>query len=1477
MPAGAPDKDDDVATMSDDGSASTMSDDGLEVFSADDVEWLEDVMKSSGAYSQWSEEQMQGMLMGLLSLSSGTDRKEEASRLLRARFKSNAIAKQIMAMDYDGQHPTTNIHGTPAHLLYDVYSIVDAVPIKHGVNADVKKGASRAKQSNCAVERQDGIAQYLQKMTDLQNSRDPYRDVSARLQHLSIPFATPSLEAKSWREPDREAFLSCALPALHKIRLITHDPVHVVGFVVGRKHSGAKGDVDHIDMVAYKNHVMMLKPKERVSVVDMSSVEAEMSSTSASVLHLAADGKTIRVRTDKPMRRRSQMVGGARAAAKYAAADDKELEIALDGSSGFWVTGKAWSGPVLLTQRDLAAQPGKTLAVTGVTSLHMLMFLLPTAMTILTANIKGASDVSLQYMMQLLRTDRAGFLTACIMEPELAQLVSEELLKSGAAQMAPADAVSSPSSKKLKNTGDMGKLLEGMEATRVLEYTKITNPDAGSWAHIEVILRSMFLDSCADVELDAHIIRLLKERVDSITANWKGIPAAAKPGAAQSGKRKVGGGASDAKCVATVWDAVSSSYCMDYGHLKDGPTDVLDGKRDCSQIELAQGHCRSLSSAWSKVKEPAPLDVPSSGDKAERWTIDGFDFSREILSEVAVQMAEKRAQDRDAAVLDMRRLVAGQAQLKREMEDLLKIADTLHSAKGSVIPAGRFHLSLSASRANQSLDWQSVESSRQKSAGATESFDDNEHMLFDVDFDSLAHYSRLKSSDPFLKKDDREDIFDPDTAATNTESLTLPSVVADVLRTIFKDDVTSAALQHLVRNVDYYHPVDILHQQIQKQVQLVRLKRSEIKARVKMSGPQLDAFEKDLLDNMRKRSASQYHVNSVCIALALCARYIVAANKHNIPVNLTQRAAECGLVVLASANQALVSSMACIARGIIEATLYVQDIPKDAELSQMINGALETLRRDKGAEDDLPLDPMFANSGESGSSNNIAGAELDDDEWRTFRPRMMFGIGSQSPSNVPAVRVLQKVAGSVEKERPMILSLGGSSKQPSRINACCMQKLNSGFNIHDTLGVKAERFLHHKLKPKSDTIHVLTFHRIGARGSAEVEGIQHREPIQHEHTVKVTLENKMSSSSPSGAPDGVLAARQLINNFKQWAADDVLKAVAGASSAAAFSTSLSQLATKLQDRFSSMSVSLKLTEEEMSDVYRTFVLHEPFMVGAENSAQRGKTFQSIASVTAHFASSMLRTVFGRVACNYKTNPTDEDKTKGKGHHKSSASLWAAKEMHLSEVSKLLSQSESANAFRKKMKEIIRERLPTANFLVLDPKAHDGRGQYVGVLLSSYVAFVTMFDIVDAATQLQVPQTAVKHLILAALNVLRDGFAFNRVDTESDLMSQNLQQLEESKRRKIEIYERLSEEDKNFVREIRKIKDIDWDQLESEMANRQNADVDKLIDEEHESAVLRAQALERGEAGVDEEDNYFMTNTPGEDEDGREEHEYDYEG
>jgi hypothetical protein len=85
-----------------------------------------------------------------------------------------------------------------------------------------------------------------------------------------------------------------------------------------------------------------------------------------------------------------------------------------------------------------------------------------------------------------------------------------------------------------------------------------------------------------------------------------------------------------------------------------------------------------------------------------------------------------------------------------------------------------------------------------------------------------------------------------------------------------------------------------------------------------------------------------------------------------------------------------------------------------------------------------------------------------------------------------------------------------------------------------------------------------------------------------------------------------------------------------------------------------------------------------------------------------------------------------------------------------------------------------------------------------------------------------------------------------------------EQREKDKERKIRIHERMSEEDKAYLREVRKIKEVDWDQLERAQEAAEFEGVDYEDDEAKKNALEKAMpdpALEK-DADADEGAAYW---------------------
>jgi len=870
------------------------------------------------------------------------------------------------------------------------------------------------------------------------------------------------------------------------------------------------------------------------------------------------------------------------------------------------------------------------------------------------------------------------------------------------------------------------------------------------------------------------------------------------------------------------------------------------------------------------------------------------------------------------------------------------------------VRADRFHLSLASTRAEvrQQVDWLAVDAA---AAAAAETADpgaitsemtyvDDDEVIFDADFESLAHYSRMTgAAAPKTSFSEGDDAFNPDEVSESRDPLSSEAIVAALFRSLLAEPVTHDAAQAVLRNLEYYHSPEALQQQLQKQVQVVRAKRDEIRKRVKLSGARLDAFERDLIENMRRKTASQHHVQTLVVAAALCARYIARCLHFNQSVTLTQRSSECGVMeaatkaapksgpspspapaaIIAAVEDAMAAPLACVVRGVVESSLFLPEMPKDAALAADLRGMLVRMRADKGAIDDArapapmssslqsqyqpqpQLQSQSQSQPQSQSQSQPQSQSQSLQSWTTFRPRMVFGIGAQAPSSLQQVVVLQKVAQVVEAATPKLTAQAPRLQQKLKrkpgdqghdqggkvgLATCCMQPLTDAFNVHDTLGVATTRAPTSAAKVDARRTRTRPVATLALTTVPRYETLKTQEDSLIEHdadlVVQVRKPSKSAGESETKAPPAkrtvTSVTLELLRQRPRWESDEGLRALAAATTVEAASKALSKIAGGLEGSFRDLLATLKLgsgeaAPPELRGAEEAFVSLRPFLQGVDvDELERVKEKQSLSAALSIFAGSTLRTLLGRVAgfrtammARRKPNQDGDErgkdqKGKSSGAEPTSFGRLAAK--NVAECVALLAQSENAQGFVHELAKLTAECLPPQRLFVVSAADLGGKGLYTSALVAARITFATLRDAIELGLQARVPQRALQSLFLAALASLHETHTFNRMDTESELRSQNLQQLEDSKRKKIEVYERLSEEDKNFMREMRKIKAIDWDELEADVARKGPAA--KEEDQKPTTDIFEAPA---------EEENYFMTSTaPGEDEDGHSEHEYDYE-
>jgi hypothetical protein len=216
------------------------------------------------------------------------------------------------------------------------------------------------------------------------------------------------------------------------------------------------------------------------------------------------------------------------------------------------------------------------------------------------------------------------------------------------------------------------------------------------------------------------------------------------------------------------------------------------------------------------------------------------------------------------------------------------------------------------------------------------------------------------------------------------------------------------------------------------------------------------------------------------------------------------------------------------------------------------------------------------------------------------------------------------------------------------------------------------------------------------------------------------------------------------------------------------------------------------------------------------------------------------------------------------------------ETSLNDAISLIAEAEKAATFLQKLRDGVVQ--PYADSIAhglaivegLAAKSKD-QGPEIRNLGSISLAFGALRAACDLGKSL-IPFQARRSIVLAVLAGLAVTYRLNRQDV-SIVKEISRAQLEAGKQRKIDIYDRISDEDRAFLREYKKIKDIDYDELEDRLAAQDAAAAARGSDatSPEDDKNIRKAGVE-----VEEEDNYFMTSAgPGRDEEGQGEYEADY--
>ncbi len=1429
---------------------------------------------TANSISESTQQHMQGMLVGLLgaTMSSLPPAKQRSSTnsLTRAKVKAMMLASSVQSIVEghvkDGMHrmvmgataiPTLGVTFSP---------IIDARPVQ----LDTMECTS-----SCVPAEVTTMSAYLERMHALRSSRDPPKQVALRLMQASAPYVTESQQASPTRTTgDVDCYLACELPHLRAVRALglddiraasqefsyQGDPVHVVGVVVKlsnahRKSPNQNDQVEVFDAQAYKSHLSSLKAGDIVNVSFMgvngnNTLERTPEGGLSATIVTTSQGIRIRIPSE-----------------------DRVVVLGVDTPPAL-VYGSSWKGPRL--QKDMLPD---IIAITGASEFdfiasHILPAMVPTSVetvALTLADLDVGSSSSLGDLITLL----SSLVGVSIKDAYEALLRDDALMKylmtvlSTRQPAKPTTRVKTDMAKSEVNTTQL--LLDSISKSEFLGYDRVTTDADFAIVSDSSVARSLFLASKGIYASDAHVLTHLDTMFDDHKSAIMETPIPPIPPIIPGTKTTDDDNVPSA-CFASIDTAVDSSFIGVTRLL----TDFLDpSKKDpvnnCVEMQLAQSHLQCLDAPWTVSKVPSTLSslAAIAGQDARSWSVDASNIR--IIDEAMTRVAQER--QRSAMNTSINAAMDAKATLQNMADYVMQASIDREDAKRiSMIPPSHWINACAAFLPERRV----VSTAEQPNAAAVgvAIMEEALESAFDVDFESLSNYSReaiASSNDESLDLESTPPVSgDPHTGdGTN-------KIIERFIRAVFVVPGGDFSNIHetFARNIEYYNGQDALAQQTRRQIQLVKLRRVDLQKRVKLSGPKFEAFERELISNMRRRTEALHLLKSVqiCGALAIMAAESDKTIQLNDPgITNTSAKAVTEFVLAVSLDEG----------NIVLENLSGDERTTIADMRKGIMESLEMIRRDKPGGK-LIIDVRNAASSLSPSPRSI---DLDV-EWPGFRPSLDTSRPSSRPEPKGSVhKVLHIIAKRVDDALPLIT---GVDKKPMRVNACCMQPLTPDYNIHSYLGAVASRrtaSLFSNINARKVEFRTMNLARIMVDTKVESDDAPRPNDIEQVDVVDVNVEKSNPKSNPkSNEALEEDSSSNLIKTAREAAisiggggvtkpkisaligdSKDLIGRLAASPPSAAQDIILSEVANALSERFDKMIVDVKadtLFDTNAYDPDGIRAARERFIEVRSTYSD----YEDLAGAASQFAGTSLRTLLGRIACNHvNINDIDDDDNKGKTKTKprmkpkkmsgdAGGIMNGAWQKSQQTCMMQLAQSSTGREFQRRVKDIVTA-LPPASAYTVHPSAHGGKGLYVTTLLAAYVAFSTVANIVVLGKEIKVPNTALQALVRAVTGLLSEVTALNAVHDDSAFKALTLEQLEASKKRKIDVYAKVVaalDGDRELLREMRKIKDINYDELEDRYAVDDNEDVQQKTSEPSEDDLMPSTS-----SAVVEEDNYFV--------------------
>ena len=1444
-----------------------------------DGESAKSLSTSSGQQQQQQQmfQHVQGMLVGLLgAVARAKVGASKGQQLTRTRVKASVLASTVQRL-LEGPASANRISATlePSLLGVTLRPVIDARPVRLDEGAE-----SSCTASSCEPGEVTTMAAYLERMHALRTSRDPPNQVALRMMQASAPYVTESQQAAPTRSvKDVDCYLACELPRRRAVRAlgmdasgpVLHeysyqgDPVHVVGVLVdvsnGGDNNNKEGPVQMFDARAYRNHVMSLKPGDVVSVhyASVTASESKLDKTPDAGLHATVVASS-----------------GDATALRVKLHDGRVLTLGTDTPPAL-VYGSSWTGPRL--QKHALPSTGVAIISTGgdgdgdgdfeFIASHLLHAIVPSPVEAVALAMSSSKDdddvlatvarlggVSASDAYNMLLLDDALLRFAAALPPRKTKEKSTEPTAAGPSAP-PKDAAADKSAQ---------LLLAQFEASDFLGYDRVAIDEQYASISDSALARAMFLAGKGAHASDAHVLT----RMDSLFDAQKSALVHIKEPPPPPPPLEVGDEPAPAPACHMSLLAASDSSLIGVSRLFRDLLSVPSEDK-CAEFQLAQSHVLALDAPWAAspvsgaLRKAAKAPLPQD---ARIWSLPPD--SIRLMDEALARAGKARHALASEHAASAAREAA--ASLQQFASYVTRAADDRDDAKRvSELPSSHWLTACAAFLPEKHI-------SAPSSAGVA-LLEESLESAIDFDFESMANYSRAAG----VVDDDGP--IDDDNESDQVKSGNA-GVVDRFLRAVFsKHTADSTEVRDLfIRNVEYYNGEDVLVQQTRRQIQLVKLRRAELQKRVRLSGPKFEAFERDLIKNMRRRTEALHLVKTVqvCGALAIL---LGESNPARVKFNSPTLLASTNSTANAAARHASVVEHV-IATTVDEGNLVLAALSGDeratpADVRKGVLASVEAIRRDKPGGR-LVLEGDGDDSSGPGAAQQSGATNHDDEltpqthvDWPGFRPSFDASRPSSRAEPAGSVhKVLHVIARKVDDAAPLMI---GVDKKPLRMNACCMQALTTTYNIHAYLGAGAARrtaAIEAANKTASKVLPTVNLARLRKEEVSEATKIMTM--IENQANVadivsdaadtaqKATIQNR-GAQDASGAAQLVVRAAEAIGDAK-----GLLTGLANGGPASAQDAKLSELAGALSERFDRLIVDVKADNVFGAAEGEAAAPADPDGIRAarERYVQVRGTYadyKDLSVSAAQFAGTSLRTLLGRIASSRGRSVVNGDDTqddampqkKKQKEKKTQASRKAAMSDGIMNASwrehqrtcmLQLAQSSAGPEFQRRIKQIAAA-LPPSSAYAIQSEAHAGKGLYVSTLLATYVGFSAVAQAIRIGHEVKAPSTALQALVRAAMGLLSEVTALNAVHDDVKFKALTLEQLEASKKRKIGIYGKAvsaMDGDRELLRELRKIKGIDYDELDDKYDDPQQT-TNKATDED----------LVQPSSAVTEEDNYFV--------------------